>query len=135
MYERLDERLHVAGALGNLAEVARLRGRLEDARSDTLVSLRIFREAGDMDGVAGSVDSLAKLSNASGDHASAARLFGLASALREEAGTTPPVPEREELELELAIARAGVDPDTFDAEWQAGRQMTIEAALAPWLTP
>ncbi|MGZ6273034.1 MAG: tetratricopeptide repeat protein [Candidatus Limnocylindrales bacterium] len=135
MYENLNERFKVAGALGNLAEIARLRGRLDDARSYTLSSLRMFHEFGDKDGVAGSFDSFAKLSNATGDYAGAVRLFGLASVLREEAGTTPPVPEREELERELSIARAGVDPATFDAEWRAGRQTTIDTALKPWMTP
>jgi predicted ATPase len=135
MYENLGERFSVAGALGNLAEVTRLRGRLDAARSYTLSSLRMFHEFGDKDGVAGSFDSLAKLSNATGDYAMAVRLFGLASALREEAGTTPPVPEREELERELSTARASVDATTFEAEWRAGRQMTVDAALEPWMTP
>ncbi|MGZ6256138.1 MAG: tetratricopeptide repeat protein, partial [Candidatus Limnocylindria bacterium] len=134
-YENLNERFKVAGALGNLAEITRLRGRLDDARSYTLSGLRLAQEFGDTDGVAGSFDSLAKLSNATSNYARAVRLFGLASALRDEAGTTPPVIEREELERELSIARAGVNPATFDAEWQAGRQMTVEAALEPWMTP
>jgi predicted ATPase len=131
-YESLNERYGVAGALGNLAEVTRLGGRLDDARSFTLSGLRLAREIGDKDGIAGSLDSLAKLSNATGDHATAVRLFGLASALREEAGTTPSVPEREELERELSIARAGVDEASFDAEWRAGRDLSVDGALDAW---
>jgi tetratricopeptide (TPR) repeat protein len=134
IYEERDDRLGAALAIGNLADVARLRGRLDDAWSGQLVTLRLLHEIGDKDGSAACLESLAKVANASGDHPRAVRLFGLASVLREEAGTTPPALERAEAERELSTARAGIDPATFDAEWRAGREMTIDAALEPSLT-
>jgi tetratricopeptide (TPR) repeat protein len=129
IYEERNDRLGVALATGNLADVARLGGRLDDAWAGQLSSLRLLHEIGDKDGSAACLESLAKVANASGDHLRAVRLFGLASALREEAGTTPPALEQTEAERELNKARGQVDPATFDAEWQAGRQMSIDAAL------
>lgn len=135
IYEGRNDRLGVALATGNLADVARLGGRLSDAWSGQLASLRLLHEIGDKDGSAAGLESLAKVANASGDYPRAVRLFGLASAFREEAGTTPPALERGEAERELSTARGQVDPATFDAEWRAGRQMTIDAALEPPMTP
>lgn len=51
MYENLHERFNLAGARANLAEIARLRRRLDDAGADTLASLRLAREMGDKDEV------------------------------------------------------------------------------------
>lgn len=135
IYRHLDDRVDVALATGNLADVARRRGRLDDALSGQLETLRIFHQIGDQDGTAGCLESLAKVANAMGDHAHAVRLFGLASACREEAGTSPAALERTEVERELSVARTRIDTASFEAEWQTGREMTIEAALGPWKMP
>jgi hypothetical protein len=89
----------------------------------------VFDEIGDKDGCAESAEGLAMLAIAHDDHARAARLFGLATLLREDAGTQSPAPQRAEVERGLDVTRSRLGQTTFDTEWQAGREMSVGDAI------
>lgn len=72
-------------------------------------------------GIAESLAGLAAVSAWRGQPAAAARLWGAAAALHETEGTPVwPADHREHARYQ-AIARAQLDADTWEAEWQAGR--------------
>jgi hypothetical protein len=60
----------------------------------------------------------------------AARLFGCAEALRESIGAPIPPVMRGEYERDVAGAAAQVDDVTWAMDWEAGRTMTMEQAIA-----
>ena len=68
-------------------------------------ALRTYRDAGDRQGVARSLEGCARLAAAAGPAAQAVRLAGAAAALREAAGAPLPPPERLTLDRHLAAAR------------------------------
>jgi predicted ATPase len=129
LFEKAGERMGVAIANHNLASAAMHLGRLAEALERHVASLRLFDEVGDKDGCAESAEGLAMLANAHGERALAARLFGLGSRLREESGTQSPATQRAELERELDITRERLDQATFDTEWQAGHETSVEDAF------
>ena len=129
IYGRHGDRLGVALASGNLAHLAMLNGRLDEARSGQIESLALFRELGDDDGIAECLERLAMIAEAEGDFLIAVRLFGLASAVRDKVGTVRAAFELTEFEQGLDIARANTDRETFEHEWEIGRQMSIDEAV------
>lgn len=128
LFEKLDEQMGAAIELGNLAHAAMHLGRYREALQRQLQSLRMFHEIGDADGSAECVERLAALADLEGSSPEAARLLGLAAALRERAGTTRAAPERREVDEILRTTKERLDAATFDAEWHTGQTMTIEEA-------
>ena len=129
LFRSRGDQMGVASATGNLAHAAMHLGRLDEARSLQIESLRLFHERYDADGLAEGIERLGMLANARSDHSAAARLFGLAAVLREKAGTLPALFDRAVLERELSATRDRLDPATFDAEWQSGREMSVDEAI------
>ena len=130
LFERSGERIGIAIANHNLAHAAMRLGRLGEALERHVASLRLFDEIGDTDGCAESADGLAMLANAHGDHALAAQLFGLATRLREESGTLSPTAQRAEVEHELELTRERLGEPGFEASRQAGRELSVNEAIA-----
>jgi predicted ATPase len=130
LFERSGERIGIAIATHNLAHAAMRLGRLDEALERHVASLRRFDEIGDRDGCAESVEGLAMLANAYDDCARAAQLFGLATRLREESGTQSPAPQRAEVERELELARERLGASEFEASRHAGRELTVDEAIA-----
>lgn len=130
LFEGLGERFGIAIASHNLAQAAMHLGRLDEALERQLASLQLFDHIGDGDGSAECLEGLAMLANARDDGRRAARLFGLASAVRRQAGTQAAVYQLGEVERQLEITRSRLDQPTFDAEWQAGQSMSVEGAIA-----
>jgi non-specific serine/threonine protein kinase len=60
----------------------------------------------------------------------AARLFGVAAALAEPLGYTPPLPEQIAYERAKQVARASLGDARFAAAYQAVRDVTLERAIA-----
>jgi predicted ATPase len=130
LFEKAGERIGIAIANHNLAHAAMRLGRLDEALERHVSSLRLFDEIGDTDGCAESVEGLAMLANACDDCARAAQLFGLATRLREESGTQSPAPQRDEVERELELARGRLEASEFEASRHAGRELTVDEAIA-----
>jgi len=130
LFEQTGEAFGKAIANLNLAHAAMRLGRLDEARERQVASLRLLDDVGDGDGCAECLEDLAMLANARGDERRAAQLFGVAAVVREEAGTQPPLPRLAEIERELDSTRSRLGRTAFDAEWQAGREMSVEEAIA-----
>ncbi len=129
LFEGLGERIRTAIAGHNLAHAAMHLGRLDEALEREVASLRLFDDIGDRDGCAECLEDLGMLGNARGDSRRAARLFGLADVVRREAGTQSALSHLAEVERELELTRSRLDRTTFDAEWRAGRELTVEEAI------
>jgi len=102
-------------------------------------SLSVLREPGEKFYTTQSLDSLAVVVSMQGDHGRAARLFGAAEALREAVGASVLPFYRDDYELGVATARAGLGEEAFGAAWAEGRGMTpaqaIDYALQPPTSP
>lgn len=76
-----------------------------------------------------SVCSCGCLSRGAGEWERAARLCGVAAALREVIGV-PPLPNwREEWERELGAARAALGEAAFAAVWTEGQALPLDTAI------
>jgi tetratricopeptide (TPR) repeat protein len=76
------------------------------------------------------VEGLAGLAAARSRFADAARLCGVCEAMRERVGPGLPMADPAGHEHTLAVARAALGEADFSLEWQAGRAMTIDDAIA-----
>jgi predicted ATPase/class 3 adenylate cyclase/Tfp pilus assembly protein PilF len=125
----LGDRNGIAGLLCNLGFVALRQGHPSDAEPLYRESMAIRRELGDRNGIAEALEGLAGVAGARGDGLRAARLFGAAEALREAIGAPIPPGERAEHDRLVTTARAGQEQSAFAAAWEAGRALTLEAAM------
>jgi len=80
--------------------------------------------------VAASLEGLASLEAAAGQHARAACLYGAAEALRERLGSPPGPVERPEWERKAGLLRVALGEAALAAAWCAGRELPLEEAVA-----
>ena len=114
----------------NMGQAVMHLGRMEDARGWLTQSVRLYHEIGDKDGLSECFASFAILANAANDFRRAARLFGVASKLREEAGTVPTRADQLESEQAVGMTRSRLDPATFEAAWAEGQALTLDQAIS-----
>ena len=120
----------IADSLNNLGDVACGQGDYSAASALYQESLIMVRELGDPKGIANSLQSLAAVVDALGNHVRAARIWGAAERLREEIGFPLPPNDRPRYERRVAAARAVLGDDAaFDRAWQDGRALTLEQAI------
>src|SRR5215467_16393101 len=77
-----------------------------------------------------SLAELAGVASMAGDPIRAARLFGAVATLREAASIPHPPVYRTAYERTLAVVRAQLDAEAWDAVWMAGRALTLDQAIA-----
>jgi hypothetical protein len=65
-----------------------------------------------------------------GRPARAARLYGVAEALREATGIPVDPPERPDYEESVALTRDTLSEVEFNAAWAVGRSMSLDDAVA-----
>jgi predicted ATPase/class 3 adenylate cyclase len=126
----LGDKLGIVYATANLGLVAYDQGDYSSARSLYEESLAATQELGDKYQIASLIEAFAALLVVKGEPERAARLYGGAEALREEAGIPLAPSERPRYEREVAAARAKLDEERFKAAWAEGRKMTLEEAIA-----
>jgi non-specific serine/threonine protein kinase len=119
----------VGHALLNLGHLARLSGDFPLARARYEESLKRFSEAGDQGGVAFCLEGLACLAASGEQVARAARLFGAAEGLREEAEIPLPPVDRVGYEEAMTAARRALGEARFAAAWAAGRALPTDQAV------
>lgn len=90
----------------------------------------ILRELDDKWWMAWCLEGLAGVAAAQRQPRRAARVFGAAETLREEIRGPRPAAHRTDYEHAVAGARSRLDEATFAAEWEKGRAMAPEEALA-----
>jgi DNA-binding CsgD family transcriptional regulator len=100
-----------------------------EARALLREALITYRDAGDREGVAGSLEGCARLAATVGLAAQAVRLTGAAAALRAAVGT-PARGERTNFDRHLAAARATLGPRAADAAWAQGLSLPPPQATA-----
>ena len=93
-------------------------------------SLVILKEADDKWDIAYNLEGLASVIVLQGDPVWAARLWGVAEALREAMGAPIPPIYRPAYERSVAAARKQLGEKAFAVAWAEGRAMTPEQALA-----
>jgi predicted ATPase/DNA-binding XRE family transcriptional regulator len=113
----------------NLAHATHRLGNHTQARDLFAQALSLFRELGDQRGLAECVAGLAGLV-AESEPERTARLFGATSAIIGAMGSRLNPSNQADYHYALAIARARLGDDAFDAAWVAGRSLTLEQALA-----
>jgi predicted ATPase/DNA-binding CsgD family transcriptional regulator len=126
---RLGDAFLIAQASSALAEVARECGDFPRAEALCAECLALFRQLGSRRDVALVLDDLAGLAALQGHAARAARLFGTAGALLAATGAVLEPADRARSARDEAMARAALGGDTFEAEWERGRLMTLEQVL------
>jgi predicted ATPase/DNA-binding CsgD family transcriptional regulator/Tfp pilus assembly protein PilF len=118
-----------------LAKLARRRGDHAEALTLLAESLVLKRNLGDQRGVAHSLEGVAKVDLADGRPERAARLFGAAEALRERIGSPMIAADRSALDEDVANLRAALGNGPLATLWEAGRDLTMAAALNLALEP
>ncbi len=111
--------------------MARAEGDNERATRLLEESLTISVEIGDEGNVAYCLEGLAAIAADEDELERAARLWGAAEALLENAEvlTSPHVPDRSLHQRQVADARARLEPEAWQKAWAQGRAMTLEQAV------
>ena len=116
--------------LQNLAYVAQYGGNWEQAKALFTEALNTSQELDDRSSISSSLAGLAGIIGILGEPERAARLFGVAEALREAIGVNIQAGDRPDYERSLAATRAKLDDATFDDLWGQGRVMSLDQAIA-----
>jgi predicted ATPase/class 3 adenylate cyclase len=125
----IGDRQGIANALNNLGGVALNQGDYASARAFHEQSLAIYEEIGNRLGIAYCLENCAALASAQEQPERAARLWGVAEALREVIGALLSPNQREEYDGKIAEARAALGEDAFVAAWTEGCAMSMEQAI------
>jgi predicted ATPase/class 3 adenylate cyclase len=140
LYEEMLHRARAAGdrgleahGLGTLAEYAIDDGRLSDATALARQTLQIVAGAGDPLLVIARICGVARVLNGLGRPRAATRLISHGEARHEEIGAHE-IWVAAENQKTIGSIRSAVDEATFVADWEAGRQLTPEAALEVAIT-
>jgi predicted ATPase/class 3 adenylate cyclase len=123
------EKVMLAMALGELGLTEALRGQWDRSAALMRESLQLDQELGHQLGVAEWLENQAKIASIRGEPSRAARLHGAAHALRETIGAPLSPSDQKVHARDLSAARSELG-DQWDAEWDAGRQLTANEAIA-----
>jgi non-specific serine/threonine protein kinase len=126
LYQEAGDKRYIAMGYKDLGQLAHARGKDADALTLARNALNIFRELGDRQGQA---ESLAALAAALGPTPEAARLFGVADALRTALGSPLPIVEQPGYERDLATVRQGLGAEAFEVEWRVGQSLPLDQLL------
>lgn len=129
VWRELGNKHGIAWVLLNLGNVARIQGDYASVWGHYEESLSIFREIGDRGGIAYSLEAFAGLGAEQEHLERAARLWGAATALREEIGAPLAPHWRDEYDRIEAAARQALDEEVFSTAWAQGREMTLNQAI------
>ena len=115
--------------LGAWGRAARKQGDLSRATTLQRHAMVLKRELGARRQIAITLADLASIAGAEGRGQRAARLVGAATALRERTGTPQPLPERLDMESAVANVRVQMGEESWAAELQVGRAMSMDQAI------
>ncbi len=117
-----------ARAVQSLAALARARKRSAEARAGFREALALWMEMDHVHGVASCIRGLGETAVLDGSFERAARLLGVAETLMEQVGAGLPPSEREDLRASTEAVRAYLGAPGLEAELDAGRALSMEAA-------
>ncbi|MBV9596696.1 MAG: tetratricopeptide repeat protein [Chloroflexi bacterium] len=127
--ERFQDSRRVANNLASMALMAVYRGDYASGGDLFTDSLTIFYELHERRGVAESLEGLAGVAALQHRPADAARLFGLAAALRASAGAPLLAGDRARYEAALTAAREQLADPAWSEAWQSGREADLDAEI------
>ena len=116
--------------MANLGHVALAQGDVGRATQLFVEALHLHRAQKNQLGMAECLAGLAGVAGAEAQPARAARLFGVAAAVREALGARVWPAEQADYERNLQRTRAQVDAAAWEAAWAEGRAMSLEQAIA-----
>ncbi len=128
-FERLGEQLGMAMVLTDMGLVACAAGDCAKAESLHRAALAIARKLGDQRRMAFCLEGLAMALSRRQPNL-AARLLGVASALRERIGSPLPTAEHAEYDGMLQVLKVILGTEMFTLELEAGRYRGLEAIMA-----
>ncbi len=105
-------------------------GEMEPAWACLTEALTLDRMLGQLDMLTREIGAMAMIVLARGDPVRAARLTGAMTALREQIGAYLEEPLRPRFDRMLAAIRSALSDAAFEAAWAAGREMTLDEAIA-----
>ena len=129
MFRTVGGKRYVAYALLVTGHTVRLQGDLDRAAGLYRESLALFGETKDKWVATESIEGLALIASAQGNHERAARLLGAGEAARETFGITMPRPEAGDREHFWAAIRERPEGTSFASAWAEGLAMTLEQAI------
>jgi tetratricopeptide (TPR) repeat protein len=139
-YALLQEMLTLSNELGNrmgnlwtrvhIGHVAVRAGDLAEAHTVLAETTRSFQQDGNTIGVVFAVEGAAGLAAAVGKPERAARLLGWADAHRERISNPRPFMEQAHMDQVMAACLARLGEVAFSDEYEAGKQMTLNDAVA-----
>ncbi len=125
----LGDANYIATGLVNIGEVLALKGDADGAARRVQESLAIFQALGVRNAIAYCLEMLAGIELDRSRFAAAARLFGAADRLREVLNAPLESFNQARYDQDVARARAGAGDETFSAEFEAGRSMSLDEAI------
>jgi tetratricopeptide (TPR) repeat protein len=120
---------HTAWATGALGHVYLALGRLEDAKSAILETIRLRGDVRNLPVIAASLNEVSGLESSAGRHVEAMRLAGAADAMRDDIGAVPPLPFIALNEVETT-ARQAIGDEAAERALAEGRRMTVHDAFS-----
>ncbi len=135
--ETLEESLRVKRELGsdvestliNLGVLHRRLGHRSEAREHLTRALRGLLDLGYYTLMPDALDELGRLACEVGEARRAAVLFGTVSTQRQSMNVTLTLQERDQLDQDLAAARAALGEPGFSVAWNEGSALTVEQAV------
>jgi predicted ATPase/class 3 adenylate cyclase len=119
----------IACTANNLGVARLLHGECQEAAALVTDALRRFAAAGDLDGMAESIDALVGVAAGEGAWVRAARLAGSGESLRSGAGIPAAPLDRQRLLRWLEGPRSALGDEAYAEAWAEGEQMTADQAV------
>jgi predicted ATPase/class 3 adenylate cyclase len=129
IYREMGYREGIAESLLLLGKVEVARGDLTFARTLYEESLTMTRELGQRELMATGLEGLAQVIAVQGDPVQAARLWGMAEALRKALGAPLYPVDRAGYDSAVAAVRDQLGEETFISTWQEGRLLPADQAI------
>jgi predicted ATPase len=128
--QQVEHARGVANNLSDLAVLALYRGDYSQARDLFEDGLALYADLGERRNVAACLEGLAGVVGVQGQAVHAARLFGLAAAVRDSIGAPLLAADRPRYESTVAAAREQLDDGAWTRAWCEGQASSVESELA-----
>ena len=136
----LEENLELHEAVGNrmvllwgrarIAYVALREGNLDETQQLLVAAIKNFHADHNKSGLAFYLDRMASLCMATDKLEAAGRLIGWSDAVREEVGDPRPRIEQADLDRDVTAIKTRLSTSAMEAAYLAGREMTLDEAVA-----
>ena len=129
LLREVGDKWFIAIVLHDLGQVAQDQGQYDQAKAIHKESLALCQELGGQRSIAMCLEKLAGVAGAQRQPERAARLLGVAEAIRQAITAPMGALDRPDYERSVTMAYAGLDKEKFAAAWAEGHTMTLERAI------